>query len=42
MRHVFLALAALVAALTWANNSSDGKRIKRQMFEHPDQPTRLY
>jgi hypothetical protein len=42
MRHVLLALAALVAALAWANNSTEGKRIKRQMLEHPDQPARLY
>lgn len=42
MRYVFYAAAAVVITLGWLNHSSDGKRIKRQMFDHPAESARLY
>lgn len=35
MRYVFYAVAAVVITLGWLNNTGDGKRIKRQMLDHP-------
>lgn len=31
MRYVFYALAATLIGLTWLNNTSDGRKILRQM-----------
>ncbi|WP_374530811.1 hypothetical protein [Novosphingobium sp.] len=42
MRYVFYAAAAVVVMLGWLNHTPDGKRIKRQMLDHPEESARLY
>lgn len=42
MRYVFVAVAALAAAMVWLNQSSDGRQIRRQLMDHPVEIQRLY
>ena len=41
MRYVFLAVAALAAAMVWLDRSSDGRQLRRQMMDHPHAPAQL-
>lgn len=38
MRHVLLAVAGLVAAIAWINNSSEGAKIKREWTHSAARP----
>ena len=42
MRYVFMAAAALAAVLVWLDRSSEGRQLRRQMMDHPEEPARLY
>ena len=42
MRYVLLAFAGLAIAIALANNSSKGRQLKRQLMEHPVEPSKLY
>ena len=42
MRYLIYTAAVLVGVALWFNTSHQGNRIKRQMSEHPADPSQLW